>query len=308
MAEESGMQAKEEEQEKDVRARLAQVAEEELGETEEVRDSTLNEMKLWLQAQPHIHNCRTDSNFLLRFLRMQKFRVEKSCAVLEKYTLMREEYPGYFRSLDISRPALQELVLSGFMFVLPERDSFGRRVIFHIPRYLDPYRHSMEDVIKVIAITLETLLEDEENQIRGLTCIVDASDLSLAHMTFWNPIELRRVINLCEKSIPMRHKGVNYIHLPSFVNTMFNFVKGILSKKIQNRIYIHNSLGELAERVGGVEVLPEEYGGSIPISTMACEWKETLDASHSRLLALDNIKWTKETRDHWLWSVFPAST
>ena len=27
---------------------------------------------------------------------------------------------------------------------------------------------------------------------RGLTCIVDASDLSLSHMTFWNPIEVGR--------------------------------------------------------------------------------------------------------------------
>jgi len=105
-------------------------------------------------------------------------------------------------------------------------------------RYLDPSRHSMEDVIKVIAITLETLLEDEENQIRylllltwllldarGLACIVDASNLSLAHMTFWNPIELRRVINLCEKGIPMRHKGVNFIHLPPFVTCQFSFIK-----------------------------------------------------------------------------------
>ena len=77
---------------------------------------------------------------------------------------------------------------------------------------------------------------------------------------------------------------------------------------------------------------------------MCSEWKETLDASRSRLLALDNIKWIKETRwpmvtdhatigrclesnpwtnngcgeswssnkycfrDHWLWSVFPTST
>merc|ERR1719495_1880527 len=208
--------------------------------------------------------------------------------------MMREDNPGYFRNLDILNPALKEMVLSGFMFVLPQCDSSGRRVIFHIPRLLDTSSHSMDEVIKVIAITLETLLEDEENQIRGLSCIVDASNLSLSHMTFWNPIELRRVINLCEKSIPMRHKGVNYIHLPSFVSTMFNFVKGILSKKIQNRIYIHNSLGELEERVGGVEVLPEEYGGSIPVSTMACEWKKTLDASRSRLLALDCIKWKKQ--------------
>jgi len=284
-----------------------QVALEELGETREVRDSTLGEMRQWLRSQAHIHNCRTDANFLLRFLRMQKFRVEQSCAVLEKYILTREENPSYFRKLDISTPGLQELVLSGFMFVLPERDSSGRKVIFHIPRYLDPTRHTMEEVIKVIVITLETLLEDEENQIRGLTCIVDASDLSLAHMTFWNPIELRRLINLCEKSIPMRHKGVHYIHLPFFVNAMFNFVKGILSVKIQNRICIHKSLDELVENVCGVERLPEEYGGSVPMSTMAREWKETLEASRPRLLALDNISWKKETRDRWWSSVFPTS-
>ena len=56
-----------------------------------VRDSTLGEMRQWLRSQvgnlhltwdfwinplfqAHIHNCRTDANFLLRFLRMQKFR------------------------------------------------------------------------------------------------------------------------------------------------------------------------------------------------------------------------------------------
>ena len=67
MAEIGIMQAKEEEKEDDVRARLDQLAEEELGETEEVeslrkqslslmlvlkvRDSTLSEMKRWLRSQ-----------------------------------------------------------------------------------------------------------------------------------------------------------------------------------------------------------------------------------------------------------------
>jgi len=118
---ESGMEAKEEEQEESVRAELEQLAQEELGETKEVRDSTLNEMKRWLQLQPHILNCRTDANFLLRFLRMQKFRVDKSCAVLEKYTLMREDYPMYFRNLDISLPVLQELVQKITPLQSPER-------------------------------------------------------------------------------------------------------------------------------------------------------------------------------------------
>ena len=83
---------------------------------------------------------------------------------------------------------------------------------FFTIRFLDTSRHSMEDVIRVIAITLETLLEDKENQIRyvvvldfsssfqgilfrGLSCIVDASNLSLAHMTFWNPIEVQNYKN-----------------------------------------------------------------------------------------------------------------
>ena len=45
-------------------------------------------------------------------------------------------------------------------------------------RHLDPSRHSMEDVIKVIAITLETLLEDEENQIRYLVVLTWFPNLS----------------------------------------------------------------------------------------------------------------------------------
>ena len=57
--------------------------------------------------------------------------------------------------------------------------------------------------------------------------------------------QLRRVINLCEKSIPMRHKGVHYIHLPFFVNAMFNFVKGILSVKIQNRCQVDATQSEI---------------------------------------------------------------
>ena len=36
-----------------------------------------------------------------------------------------------------------------------------------------------------------------------------------------------------------------------------------------SRIYIHKTLGDLEQRVGGVEILPEEYGGTISISTMA---------------------------------------
>ena len=104
--------------------------------------------------------------------------------------------------------------LPGFPLINCSNDHFNvfiNKNLFTI-RLLDTSHHSMEDVIRVIAITLETLLEDKENQIRyvvvldfsssfqgilfrGLSCIVDASNLSLAHMTFWNPIEVQNYKN-----------------------------------------------------------------------------------------------------------------
>ena len=171
------------------------------------------------------------------------------------------------------------------MFVLPERDSFGRRVIFHIPRC----KNHPSSILTVLTTLLNQAPgplsplnggcdqsnchhsrnpswgRGEPNQVSccshlvsepfhhpgdllalwtpanspwliWLSGILSRFDLVSNNSTVTLPIlQLRRVINLCEKGIPMRHKGVNYIHLPSFVTTMFNFVKGILSKKIQNR-------------------------------------------------------------------------
>ena len=51
---------------------------------------------------------------------------------------------------------------------------------FFTIRFLDTSRHSMEDVIRVIAITLETLLEDKENQI---SYVVNYNNVALD----WSP-------------------------------------------------------------------------------------------------------------------------
>ena len=57
----------------------------------------------------------------------------------------------------------------GFSFVLPERDSQQRRVLFCHGRSIDLSRHTNSDVMRVMMSHIETLMEDEENQIRGIT-------------------------------------------------------------------------------------------------------------------------------------------
>merc|ERR1719350_1657136 len=135
---------------------LSQFAKDELGEDEITLADSLTELLSWVQSQPHLTNCRTDSNFLLRFLRMQKHKVEKSSLVLEKYLTMRCSHPKWFQNLDIQDPLVSELVHNGYIFVLPERDQEGRRVIFSVARNLDPARHSNSDAMRAHLLTFET--------------------------------------------------------------------------------------------------------------------------------------------------------
>ena len=75
-------------------ATLRRVAETELHESPKTRKRALRELRDWLKAQPHISGCRTDNNFLLRFLRMRKFESAESIKVLDKYLKMRSQNPG----------------------------------------------------------------------------------------------------------------------------------------------------------------------------------------------------------------------
>jgi len=306
--------AQDDEEEDRVSQELQQLAEQELGETEQIRTSGLAKLRTWLKSQGHIHNCRTDSNFLLRFLRMQKHRVDRSSTVLEKYLAMRMEHPHYFRQLDIRIPAVYELVHNGYLFALPERDAEGRRVIFSVARNLDPTRHTNSDALKAHIITFEALLEEEEDQLKGFTYIFDCSGLSLSHLSIWSPAEVGRVFGICEKNLPMRHRDINLLALPFPMWAVFEFCKTLLSDKIRKRFCTHSNITRLKEKLRGASMLPQEYGGSVPLATMTSMWADKLEEARPRLLALDSMTYTKpapvvktKERKSSLWNLLSSS-
>ncbi len=108
---------------------------------------------------------------------------------------------------------------------------------------------------KVMMATLDTLLEDEENQIRGLTYVVDGkgdlvwlscfeicflsippslrSGLSVGHWRLWTPSEARRLVATCQRNLAARHRDINLLHLPLPLHAIFSFVKYLLSSKLR---------------------------------------------------------------------------
>lgn len=50
---------------------------------------------------------------------------------------------------------MSELIESGYIFVLPEPDAQGRRVLFSVARQLDPDRHNTSHVVRAHIATFE---------------------------------------------------------------------------------------------------------------------------------------------------------
>lgn len=65
----------------------------------------------------------------------------------------------------------------------------------------DPYKHPNTDMLKLHGMVYETLMEDEENQIRGYVHIVDCTGVNLPYMTLFTPKEAVRIIKNAEVNI-----------------------------------------------------------------------------------------------------------
>ena len=96
-------------------------------ETNEIRKKGKKELEDWIKSQSHcLSGCRTDSIFLLRFLRLKNFDMTDSIAMLIKYLTMRTKFPDWWKGLDIHEPKLNKMVSNGYLFVLPQCDDQGR--------------------------------------------------------------------------------------------------------------------------------------------------------------------------------------
>lgn len=70
--------------------------------------------------------------------------------------------------------------------------------MFCLTGVFDPYKYSNTDMLKLHGMVYETLMEDEENQIRGYVHFVDASGVSLPYMTLFTPKEAVRIVKNAE--------------------------------------------------------------------------------------------------------------
>ncbi|CAH1099761.1 unnamed protein product [Psylliodes chrysocephalus] len=260
----------------------------ELRETDSMRQDGLNQLRNWISQNPDIENCLTDDSFLVRFLRVRKYSIPMAQQTLLKYLNLRQTFKSALCNLDYTEPRTLDLLEKGYVYVSPFRDCNGRRVIIYNLNSINVQTVTSLDIQRADMVTFETLLEDEECQIMGVTHIIQGGNIGPSIIPIFCTKDFGYLIKWGEQSFPMRHKSFIITSISSIIKYIFETTKSLITPKLRKRIWMNESLEKLHQKVGK-HCLPLELGGTIPAKQMMDLWREELEAKRERLLSFDKI-------------------
>jgi len=123
----------------------------------------------------------------------------------------------------------------------------------------------------------------------------DGSGVGFAYLTLFTIKEAVRIVKNGEKTLPMRHKEVHGFNVHPSMKFVLDWGMSLISEKIKSRVRLYSNIDEVLD-AGHVEkdILPKEYGGSMPMSEMIELWKEELRQSHPILMSHDEMAVNEE--------------
>ncbi|XP_065306376.1 alpha-tocopherol transfer protein-like isoform X2 [Dermacentor albipictus] len=237
---------------------LQKVAAEELGEDARKRDLCLVKLRNLLQGETSLHS-RMDDEFLLRFLRTKKFKVEVAYRTIRNYYRHRRESPEIFQGLRPSK--LRHVYHANGQMRLPHKDPEGRPIFVLRIGCWKPCDYDYYQLRKANMLCLEDICLDPAVQVKGLVCILDCRGWGLQHLLAFPISQVRKTIDLLQDCLPARFKAVHVVYQPSVFNVFFSLAKPFLTTKNINRIHIHGSDMASLHQYLPPSILPEEYGG-----------------------------------------------
>ncbi|XP_049542728.1 retinaldehyde-binding protein 1-like [Anopheles darlingi] len=238
-----------------------EIAKEELRETDQVREVAITQMREWIVRNKHIHKCRTDASFLLRFLRANKFSVPMACEGLERYLAVREMYPGWFKHLDIMEPATQILLKDGPASVLGQ-DSVGRTVVLFQLKLFNADQVTPVQISRYASQILETMLESEEVQIGGIMILLDYTAVSMKVFQAWGATEMKIAMEGFTHCYPVTYREIHAAKLPKIAIPIMEQMLSFASPKLREIIHCYATVAEI-QKYMEPSITPKQYGGNM---------------------------------------------
>uniref|UniRef100_A0A131XZK6 Putative phosphatidylinositol transfer protein sec14 n=1 Tax=Ixodes ricinus TaxID=34613 RepID=A0A131XZK6_IXORI len=242
---------------------LRLMAERELGETEQVKKEAVAQLRTLLAEEPDL-NCQTDEEFLVKFLRSRKFRVQDTFKIIRNYFQARTQYKEMFEDLLPTHIKFDEVLRKNKLItILNECDPHGRRIAILKLGAWNPSICTLNEFFMASIVTVEYFLLDERFQIAGVVVVVDEAGLSLAHFRYYTPLEMRKFVKLVQDCYPVRVRGIYIINHPPIFELFYNVAKIFMNRKLVKRVRFIGRRYEELHKLIPPKQLPKDYGGSM---------------------------------------------
>lgn len=240
--------------------KVLETAEKELRETESRRTQTLQQFREWIEKHPFLLSTRRDDVFLLMFLRLTKYNVDKACQRYEKSFIFQEKYPHFSLKASGEYEKYVELMRRGFVYPLDGFDCNGCKIIVIRIGQMDPERDSVALMTQTVQSVFSCLLEQQETQICKYNIIVDYENVTLKHIL--KPTDYKIIVEGFTSCLSVRVNKFILVNASPFVARSIEFVKMLLSEKLKKRFTVLRSSNEMKGNVQPDEMLPTRYGGN----------------------------------------------
>ncbi|KYN39651.1 Alpha-tocopherol transfer protein [Trachymyrmex septentrionalis] len=262
-----------------------------LNETDETRETTIAEIRRWINDEMHI---QIDDFLILRFLRVCKFNLEKTKTRIQNYYKLRSDLPEWFTNTDPFQPELQELINMGLYLPLRKPDNQGRLVLIVRTTLHNPRIHKESDIFKIGVMMVELAMKNRaiatSASVYGLSFINDAINPTI-HQIFQlgRPSVLKKIAHTWQNCYPMRFQLINVINAPMFLDIPIKIFKSFLSEKINKRLHVYSHMMQSCFKDIPVDILPVEYGGTGgTIQELIEYWKTLIEENREWFISNKN--------------------
>ena len=200
-------------------------------------------------------------------LRQCKWDAASALKKMKKLAEFRSKNTQYFDGATASEFRGQAAL--GMMSHLPTRTARYELVLLVDGQKLKPYAksYSIQEMMRYSCFYMPLLLEDEMTQIHGAIILENLEDypiFALNSMKGMGPSAMKASFDWLGVS-PLRLRGIYGCHTPWYVGMMLAMVKPFMSKKLRDRVSLHDkdTAAMLAEAGLDPKDVPPEYGGTL---------------------------------------------
>lgn len=196
------------------------------------REPAIARMREFIAKHPQIQRCRTDTIFLLRFLRYRKWNVEAACEALERYLTALQVSRKFFNA-DLDNPLLKECLC---VPLGPQSD--GSLVFLMRLGSVDPATYLPEHVVNLNMLALETYANNEMYQVTGVTAVIDLLGTTLSHVGAMTFPKIKIMMDSVNQFMGARIKKIHIVHLLKLATPVVELCLKALPVKLQQRVKV----------------------------------------------------------------------